>query len=258
MLFLFRKIRRSLTNSSGASSYLLYAIGEIVLVVIGIMIAVQIDNWNEQRNQRAKELHYLQNLKKDLQINLIELDKYIENRIGLIQIAEEVLAYFDGKPLEQPELLFDKTLQIYTWKKYFQSNNTYQELINTGNFALITNEDIKNGLLDLEAQYRIMKAEEEHFRYDSEVALYLPSYETTDIYKLYKNLMYRMTDGAQGEDVTITISDYEPVLSDLRQKNGFLMAYFEFGAMNAQMEEMKRMSGEVIELIDQELSGQIN
>ena len=253
MLFFFRKIRKSLFRKSDIASYLLYAIGEIFLVVIGILVAVQIDNWNEQSNQRQKELHYLRNIKKDLMLNNSELDRYIAMRSDLILTATDILEYFEGKPLVHPELFFEKTVQIYTWKKFFQTNNTYQELVNTGNFALISNEEIKNSLLDLEAQYRIMKAEEDHFRFDSEVMLYEPSYNTVDINKAYNNLLYRVTQGAMGKDVEITQEDYQAMLSDLRQKNGFFMAYYEFGVMNEQMEEMKKMSHEIIQLIEAEL-----
>ncbi len=78
MLFLLRKIRRKLMQKNKFTTYLLYAIGEIVLVVIGILIAVSINNWNTNQKQRAAELHYLENIKKDLKLHIQELDRYIE------------------------------------------------------------------------------------------------------------------------------------------------------------------------------------
>ena len=58
--------------------YSLYAIGEILLVVIGILIALQINNQNDLRKERIKEIHYLENIKTDLNINLLEMDRYLE------------------------------------------------------------------------------------------------------------------------------------------------------------------------------------
>ena len=55
MRFLLRQIRRKLMNENKASTYLLYALGEVFLVVIGILIAVQIDNWNEARKESNQE-----------------------------------------------------------------------------------------------------------------------------------------------------------------------------------------------------------
>ena len=59
MLFLLRQIRRKLVMKNKFTTYLFYAIGEITLVVFGILIAVQIDTWNKSKNDRKKELSYL-------------------------------------------------------------------------------------------------------------------------------------------------------------------------------------------------------
>ena len=67
MLKFFRKIRQNLIGKGDAKKYLLYAIGEILLVVIGILIALQINNWNQNRLNQIKELDYLQQLQSDLQ-----------------------------------------------------------------------------------------------------------------------------------------------------------------------------------------------
>lgn len=66
MLFLLRKIRQKLLSSSKLTSYLFYAIGEIILVVIGILIAVQINNWNENRKEMALQSKYYLNIITDL------------------------------------------------------------------------------------------------------------------------------------------------------------------------------------------------
>ena len=69
------------------SKYSLYAIGEILLVVLGILIALQINNQNDLRKDRVKEIHYLTNIKTDLEINLQEMDRYLEYRTESIAAA---------------------------------------------------------------------------------------------------------------------------------------------------------------------------
>ena len=64
--FLLRNIRRKLMSENKISTYILYAIGEITLVVIGILIAVQIDDWSQHQTDRKLEQAYVQNLKEDL------------------------------------------------------------------------------------------------------------------------------------------------------------------------------------------------
>ena len=69
MFKFFRKIRKNLINENKTSKYLKYAIGEIVLVVLGILIALQINNWNENRKDRILEKEYLTRIKSDLEID---------------------------------------------------------------------------------------------------------------------------------------------------------------------------------------------
>ncbi|MBS1680449.1 MAG: hypothetical protein JST48_01945 [Bacteroidetes bacterium] len=245
MIKVFHKLRTQLLADNKFSKYLLYAIGEIFLVVIGILIALQINTWNDQRNQRAKEVQYLKNIKKDLELNISHLDKFIHDRKSKIESAKIVLEYFEGKPLTNPELFFDNAVNIYTWKLFFQTNNTFQELVNTGDLALIQNDSIKNALLDLETLYNVMKAEEAHFRFDSEVTLYEPAYRTLDLNKLINN---------EQKGVKNKVEDFKSTLNDLKQKNGFVMALFEFGTIQKQLEQMKINSRKLIHLIDNEIN----
>lgn len=70
MIKFFRKIRQQLLKENRAGKYLLYAIGEIVLVVIGILIALQINNWNEDRKTHLRDIEFLNNLKVELSVDI--------------------------------------------------------------------------------------------------------------------------------------------------------------------------------------------
>jgi len=74
MIKLFRKIRYQLLGERKTGRYFKYAIGEIVLVVIGILIALQINTWNQQRIRKNAEIKLLGELKNDLKVTLKELD----------------------------------------------------------------------------------------------------------------------------------------------------------------------------------------
>ena len=69
MLTYLRKIRKSMIESQSGKKYLIYAIGEIALVVIGILIALQINKWNEERKDRNLEKEYIGRLKIEMQEN---------------------------------------------------------------------------------------------------------------------------------------------------------------------------------------------
>ena len=74
MIKFFRQIRQSLIMENKTGKYLKYAIGEIVLVVIGILIALSINNWNEERKDRIEELSALIDLKKEFESNRNDID----------------------------------------------------------------------------------------------------------------------------------------------------------------------------------------
>ena len=78
MIKFFRNIRQSLINQNNMGKYLKYAIGEILLVVIGILIALQINNWNERRIESAEEQKILKNLKIDFDNDKRQLETIIE------------------------------------------------------------------------------------------------------------------------------------------------------------------------------------
>ncbi len=253
MIKIFRKIRYDLMEQNKTGKYFKYAIGEIVLVVIGILIALQINNWNENRKTRSMEVHYLKNIKRDLQMNIAHLDEYIETREIAIASANSIIEHYEGKPIEDLKDFSFKTVNIYTWRKFSQINNTFQELTNSGNLALISNDSIKSVLLNMETLSKLMKGEEAHFRYDAEILLYEPSFEMMDMNDIVQNYTYKVTNGAMGEDRDLSQEEFNNMIHDKKQKNGFVMAAYEFGAMNRQFLQMKSMCNQLIVLIDNEL-----
>ena len=77
MIRLFRKVRHKLLSENNYGIYAFYAIGEIVLVMVGILLALQIDNWNEARKDRSTEKQYLERLLHDLQNDTINFESQI-------------------------------------------------------------------------------------------------------------------------------------------------------------------------------------
>ena len=80
MIKFFRKIRQNLLYEGKTSKYFKYAVGEILLVVIGILIAISINNWNEQRKDILQEQKILLQLKSNFNKNLEQLDEKISMR----------------------------------------------------------------------------------------------------------------------------------------------------------------------------------
>ncbi len=253
MIKFFRKIRQKLLSENKFSRYVIYAIGEIILVVIGILIALQINNWNEAKKTRVKEVTYLTNLKNDLVLTNLEIDQYISIRTQRADAAQNVVEHYNGKPVKDWNEFNKHTIDVYTWQRFYPIDNTYRELMNSGNFAIISNDLIKNELLTVDKLYKKLKYTEDHFRYDAEITLYEPSYEMTDIHSLSNNYFYQMSNGKNGFLGSLGEDDFNEMLKDQKQKNGFAFAAMYFNGWNSRLLKIKEKNEKIIELINSEL-----
>lgn len=93
MISLFRKIRQKLLKENRVTRYLVYALGEILLVVIGILIALQINTWNENRKYRNQEAAFYADIISDLDKDLDKLDFLTEFHQKRIEILSTILTY---------------------------------------------------------------------------------------------------------------------------------------------------------------------
>ncbi|MCJ7467190.1 MAG: DUF6090 family protein [Maribacter sp.] len=135
-----------------AGRYLKYALGEIVLVVIGILIALQINNWNEIRKDGDLEQGYLKNLIEDLKADIDYTELNVLNRYDKkIKSLELGKAFFQGNYIPMDTLNFLAEIRyggvfgniVWDFKK-----TTYDELVNTGNFRKIKNDSLRKAIID--------------------------------------------------------------------------------------------------------------
>ena len=140
MLTFLRRIRKGLLNDGATSKYLLYAIGEIALVVIGILIALQINNWNQQLKEREQEKKLLVQLKNEYDTNLKQLDSKIATRKIIIQSAKDILSYIDNPQTVIKDSLFIKMNGLAFATTYDPIEN---DLVSSGRMDIIKNEKLK-------------------------------------------------------------------------------------------------------------------
>lgn len=148
MIKFFRKIRQNLLSENKFIKYLMYAIGEIVLVVIGILIAVQINDWNEQRKESYQELEMLNGLSSDLAKNKVNISSMILND-SLIILANQHLITV----LKDNNSLYNDSLQVYFAKiarydAFFPQRMAYESLKSKG-FQIIKNDALRTSIIEL-------------------------------------------------------------------------------------------------------------
>jgi hypothetical protein len=125
-------------NKTG--KYFKYAIGEIVLVVIGILIALSINNWNENRKDRIIEQVVLKQLKEDYQANLTQLEEKMNTRINIINSGLRILRTFDQPDTVVRDSLI-KNIAVITSDPTFDP--IQNDLISSGNIRLIKDDKLK-------------------------------------------------------------------------------------------------------------------
>lgn len=148
MIRLFRKLRNNLLSEKKYGIYILYAAGEIVLVMIGILLALQIDNWNEDRKDRRIEITLLGNIKKDLESDIQEFRNVKQFKKSQNEAGHRLLEYLidASKPLEDT-VQFVNDLHLIVYFVVPSSNRTSFDIAtNTGYLNNITNDSLVNEL----------------------------------------------------------------------------------------------------------------
>lgn len=150
MLKFFRKIRENLLSEGQTGKYLKYAIGEIVLVVIGILIALQINNANEASKQNQRVKKYEENMISELRADLKMLNGLDSFNFSQIEIINDYLTYFKN-PTRDVDTVIQKMRTIrYSGAVYKSIAFTIDDIISTGNLSLFSIEK-KTALLELKA-----------------------------------------------------------------------------------------------------------
>jgi len=148
MIKFFRKIRQQLIAEKRISQYLLYALGEIVLVVAGILIALAINNGNEQRLTRDKEQVYLKGLQEEFKVSQYKLKNLIALNQQNLEGARALLGFMTDSTTLTDEAAFSKL--IYSTLAYdiaFNPNNSLlNEMINSGSLRDLSSPELRRRL----------------------------------------------------------------------------------------------------------------
>jgi hypothetical protein len=143
---------------------LLYAIGEIVLVVIGILIALQINNWNNRRILDKNEIKSYHNIRQQLTEDREEISKakdYNEYRLKVYKYANKIIESQDYKRQDSLAMCI---VRLAEFSDFHRSGNIYESLVNSGDIKLIKNDSIPNQLQKLQMTYTFVnKLEDMHW-----------------------------------------------------------------------------------------------
>tara|TARA_R110002033_G_scaffold162440_2_gene199121 strand:+ start:885 stop:1643 length:759 start_codon:yes stop_codon:yes gene_type:complete len=183
MIKFFRKIRQNLLMQNKNTKYFKYAIGEIILVVIGILIALQINNWNENRINKQKTIGYLNSLLEDIKSDVISYNGNIVNYKTSLSNNKRLLINNDYKRLEVDSIL--KLISGY-YEVDRTSSQTYEKIKNAGLAEALGSEKVNKAINDYynaeRSYYKTMLAwDKDYSDKDINFWFYNTNYESSSI-----------------------------------------------------------------------------
>ena len=210
MIKFFRNIPQKLINQGKTTNYFKYAIGEIVLVVIGILIALQINNWNEQRKSYKTEFEILESLQRDLQLTKLELENDIKhNELSKLKL-EMALEVINKKLVYNPE---NDTLfgAISSWESPLPTFTAYEIFKNKG-IEIIRNKKITEGVINL---------------YESDFNYLINDYDKAE-WAIYQNVsnpfkLKYFSYSTKNEKFYLIPNDYNKLIENPELRNLFTM-----------------------------------
>ena len=142
--------------------YMRYAIGEVVLVVIGILIALSINNWNEARKERLEEMVILKQLQTEFISNLTQLDQKIASKKDLMNSAMQLFHYID-----YPNLLDKDSIDFHLARTlpYSTFDPIVNDLASSGSLRIITNNRLKQILSFWTSEIADVREDELNWKY---------------------------------------------------------------------------------------------
>ena len=232
MINFFRKIRKQLADDNKPLKYMRYAIGEIVLVVIGILIAIQVNNLNEAKKSKILEINFLNRLRQDLVADTLYLNDRLQRTIK--QQAKQYEFVHEIYNTQKSEKEFRKVMSLQNWDSdnLIMQTSTYEELINSGQINIVENEELKIQMINL---YREYEAAALHFEEINGLTSreFLPRALRAASKYYFKNLYdeERLFEGTDWKFINDPTSESFKILEDTQMiyymKYNYFIFYFE-------------------------------
>ncbi len=252
MIKFFRHIRRSLIQENKMGKYFKYAIGEILLVVIGILIALQINNWNENNKERQTEMTYLKSLKTEFTANLNTLNTSISKCDALANQLNEILTFFEKSKLDSLSSMYISQSLGNTLRYGVNFNPTMAvqtELISSGNLKQISNNELRQRIADFGAYMDILEKQETSANdLNKEIGKLIS--KTISFRPLFKSVGYQIPGRSEFSnlDVKLLFESFE------LENNLILYQAISKTTSNAFYQPLKQDIENILELIEFELN----
>lgn len=243
MLRFFSNIRYRLASQNKVAAYLRYATGEILLVVIGILIALQVNNWNQKRNDLKEGILIKQNIYEEFIQNREQLIVSRDLSVGALNAGKLLMGLIGADQFELDhynlDSLFNQSLMAET---YLPTSNSLQDIMQSGRMNLLRDTELKNTILSWKASLDLF-LEYKQVQTDWQNNQYLPymlpviSFKQMDIYN------QKIWSGK-----TKLTTNYYPLFHDLKFENMVDNNLYLIEFLLVQLNKIEKYQEKIIEL----------
>jgi hypothetical protein len=242
MIKFFRKIRQNMLTENKFGKYLIYAIGEIILVVIGILIALQVNNWNEERKIKDETIKITKALNSEYSDNKTVLKERIGDLEKANNYVKTVLSFMNKDNADIQKINIDSIISnSLKYGNYNPANSTILELISSGKLNLVTDNSLKENLFKW---LQFLEDSDEDFKNQDQQAT------TLLIPYLYKNISMQNLNNYNSMEVEnnseLFNGDYDKVFHDLEFENLYQGKLFWNTIMLNHFKELDSLATEII------------
>lgn len=181
---------------------------ETVTIILGILGAVALDNWNQDRKDAKLRIEYITRVQEDLLADRNEIMEQTEILDTRIKSVNELIPLF-GQSIAPHDTLLSLITSLWYSGDFIEHDHTFQDLVNTGRFELLTPDELRQGLYELYAVYEELNSFEDHIKEDNRLYIYNPALQNYDIEKVFS------TEGIESAIA------FERFLANTTIKNGY-------------------------------------
>lgn len=205
-------------HEKNLKKYLLYAIGEILLVMIGILLAFQVDNWNEDREKKIEEIRTYENIREQIlgdKRNIQGQINYNRKYMAQFEYGLKIIMENDRTQLDTLASIIPNLTQ---YSDFDREGNIYETLVNSGKIQLLRNQSIVNRIRLLEQRYNYVNRME-NVSYDIMIGYVAPginpvmNFSTAEIIKPerifsyeFQNLIFLLIEVMKEKENTYLIA----------------------------------------------------
>lgn len=198
MAKIFRKLRRQVLSENKISRYIIYAIGEIILVVIGILIAVKINNLNTFNKERKEEFRLLKKFSTDFKQDSLSLTDLIGKESEVIKNIDSIFRIMETENEQYLGLLAAMSRTLPNSHIFYTNSGTYDESISAGKMDFILNDNLRETIFGYYGEVKVNLSD-----------AVFDKYQTKEIVPTYMEIML------QNKQAALMMGLNNPYLDDL-------------------------------------------